>query len=200
MLGGTDGLEKKIRTMVAGQPPLSLDALQVKETDAGVEVAATISTKSMLSLLDLKKNARELPHAALDIAGDFDVRLKGLDIDFTRTVKVHEALGLLAVAVSKEERDKRRLVYILHLPVPPEESNAMTVEDGGKTLKWEATLGEAIKKPVVTSFRARMPIPTAVWYAAGLLVVALSALARKVWKWRKRALQATAKAKTGPIP
>ena len=190
LAGGTEELEAKIRTMIASQPQLSLDALQVKEIEAGIEVSATVSTKSMLSLLDLKKGegARQLPGAAIDIAGNFDVRLQGLDIDFTRTVKVREALGLLSMGVGKEERDTRRLVYILHLPVPPEESNAMKVEDDGRTLKWETTLGEALKKPVVTSFRARMPIPTRVWYGLALVIVAITALARTVWKWRRRRL------------
>ena len=192
LAGGSDGLEQKIRTMIATQPKLSLDALQIKEVATGVEVSATVSTKSMLSLLDLKKGegVRQLPGAAIDLAGDFDVRLKGLDIDFTRTVKVKEALGMLSIGVGKEERDRRRLVYILHLPVPPEESNAMKVEDGGKTLKWEITLGEAIKKPVVTSFRARMPIPTAVWYGLALVIVAVTALVRMVLKWRRKARMA----------
>ncbi len=202
MLGGTEGVEKKVRDMIARQPPLSLDALEVKETDDGVRISGTVSAKSMLSLLDLKKGegSRELPAAALDIAGDFDVRLQGLDIDLTRTVKVKEAVGLFSLAVGKEEREKRRLVCILHLPMVPQESNAMTVEDGGKTLKWETTLGEALKKPIVTHVRARMPIPTAVWYAAALLLVALIALVRMIWKWRKRALQASAKPQIGPIP
>jgi hypothetical protein len=192
LAGGEDGLEEKIRTMIASQPKLSLDALQIKEIETGVEVSATVSTKSMLSLLDLKKGegARQLPGAALDIAGNFDVRLQGLDIDFTRTVKVKEALGMLSIGVGKEERETRRLVYILHLPVPPEESNAMKVEDGGKTLKWETTLGEAIKKPVVTSFRARMPIPTELWYSLALVIVALTALVRMVSKWRRKSRMA----------
>ena len=202
LAGGTEGIEEKIRTAIATQPKINLDALQVKETDAGVEISATVSTKSMLDLLDLKKGegVRQLPGSAVDLAGDFDVRLRGLDIDFTRTVKVKEALGMMSIGVGKEERDTRRLVYILHLPVPPSSTFIAFDSIGGKTLRWESTLGEAIKKPVVTSFRARMPIPTAVWYAAGLLIVALTALGRKVWKWRKAARAASRKILSGPIP
>ncbi|WP_035613848.1 hypothetical protein [Haloferula sp. BvORR071] len=186
--GGTEGLEKKIRDMMATQPKLRLDALEVKETESGVRVAARISTDSLLALLDLKKNAggRELPGAAMDLAGNFDVRLIGLDVDFARTVKVREALGLASFGVSKDDREKRKLIYILHLPKPAKESNAMTTEDDGKTLKWEATLGEAMKKPLVTSFRASMPIPPTVWYGLALVLVAITALARAVWKWRTR--------------
>ena len=61
----------------------------------------------------------------------------------------------------------------------------MVIEDDGKTLKWEATLGEAMSKPLVTRFRARMPVPVAGWYGLGLVVVAFAVLARKLWKWRR---------------
>src|SRR6476660_2473852 len=64
--GGIEGLERKIRDMMATQPKLNLDALDLKETEAGVRVAAKISTDSILSLLDLKRDesARQLPGAA----------------------------------------------------------------------------------------------------------------------------------------
>jgi hypothetical protein len=187
LTGGAEGLEKKIRDLMATQPKLKLEALRVTEGEQGATVAATVTTESMLSLLDLKKsdNMRNLPGAATDIAGDFDVRLSGLDIDFSRTIKVKDALGLASLGVGPEDRKNRKLVYILHLPKRPEESNAMVIEDDGKTLRWEATLGEAMSKPLVTSFRARMPVPIAVWYGLGLVVVALTVLARKIWKWRK---------------
>jgi hypothetical protein len=188
LTGGTEGLERKIRELIATQPMLKLEALSVTEGERGVTVAATVTTESMLSLVDLKKSddMRTLPGAATDIAGDFDVRLQGLDIDFSRTIKVRDALGLAAIGVGAEDRKNRKLTYVLHLPKRAESSNAMIVEDDGKTLKWEATLGEAMSKPLVTSFRARMPVPVAVWYGLGLVVVALTVLMRKVWKWRKR--------------
>ncbi|WP_367874522.1 hypothetical protein [Luteolibacter sp. Populi] len=192
LTGGTEGLEQKIRQMMATQPKLSLDKLEITTSGDGVKVAAKVSTKSLLALRDLKKDdsTRSIPGAAVDIAGVFDVHRRGLDIDFVRTIKVKDALGLAAFAIGKEDRDKRRLTYILHLPKPAAESNAMFIEDDGKTLKWEATLGEAMKKPLVTSFRAQIPIPTAVWYGLGLVAVALIALGRKIWKWRKRAMMA----------
>ena len=187
LTGGTEGLEGKIREMMSKQEPqLKLEALQITEGEQGTRVAATVTTESMLSLMDLKKSddMRTLPGAATDIAGNFDVRMRGLDIDFSRTIKVKDALGFAALGVNAEDRKNRKLVYILHLPKRPAESNAMIIEDDGKTLKWEATLGEALSKPLVTSFRARMPIPTAVWYGLALVVVALTVLARKIWKWR----------------
>ncbi len=187
LTGGTEGLESRIRDLVATQPMLKLEALKVTEAERGVTVAATVSTESMLSLVDLKKSddMRSLPGAATDIAGDFDVRLIGLDLDFSRTIKVKDALGLAAIGVGADDRKNRKLTYILHLPKRPLESNAMVIEDDGKTLKWEATLGEAMSKPLVTSFRARMPVPVAVWYGLGLVVVAFAVLARKLWKWRR---------------
>jgi hypothetical protein len=185
--GGSEGLETRIRDLMAKQPKLKLESLSITDGEQGAKVAATVTTESMLSLVDLKKDddMRTLPGAAVDIAGDFDVRMRGLDIDFSRTIKVKDALGLAALGVSGEDRENRKLTYILHLPKRPEESNAMVIEDDGKTLRWEATLGEAMSKPLVTSFRARMPVPIAVWYGLGLVVVALTVLARKIWKWRR---------------
>lgn len=189
LAGSAEGLESKIRELMSKQEPqLKLEALQITEGEQGIKVAAIVTTESMLSLMDLKKSdgMRALPGAATDIAGNFDVRMRGLDIDFSRTIKVKDALGFAALGVNADDRKNRKLVYILHLPKRPKESNAMIIEDDGKTLKWEATLGEAMSKPLVTSFRARMPVPTAVWYGLGLVVVALTVLLRKIWKWRAK--------------
>ena len=187
LAGGTEGLDRRLRELMATQPKLKLEALSVTEGDTGVTVAATITTDSMFNLMDLKKSEgmRTLPGAATDITGDFDVRMLGLDIDFSRTIKVKDALGLGAIGISTEDRQNRKLAYILHLPKKPKSSNAMVIEDEGKTLKWEVTLGEAMQKPLVTSFRARMPIPMAVWYGTALVIVALIVLAWKIWKWRR---------------
>jgi hypothetical protein len=191
LAGGTEELETRLRELMATQPKLKLEALQVSEGETGVTIAATVTTESMLSLMDLKKSGdmRTLPGSAVDIAGDFDVRMVGLDIDFSRTIRVKEALGLGAFGVSAEDKKNRKLAYILHLPKKPLSSNALAIEDDGKTLRWELTLGEAMQKPLVTSFRARMPVPVAVWYGAALILVALTILLWKIWKWRRRSAE-----------
>jgi hypothetical protein len=186
--GGTAGLEEKIRQLVASQPRIRLDSVKVAVVDDQARIAVSLSTDSMLSLLDLQNSEefKELPSSAADIAGDLVVRLKGLDIDFTRTVKVRKALGLASLAISREERATRNLEYIIHLPKAPKESNATSVADGGKTLMWKSTLGEALAKPVVTHFRAALPIPWYAHVAAGLLLAGIVALILHIRRKRRQ--------------
>jgi hypothetical protein len=188
LAGGTAGLEAKVRELVATQPEIRLDAVSVTIAGGEAKIAVALSTDSMLSLIELQESEafQELPDAAGNIAGTVVVKLKGLDIDFTRTVKVREALGLASLAIGGEDRARRSLEYIVHLPKAPKESNATSTADGGKTLVWKSSLGDALKKPVVTRFRAALPIP---WYAhaaAGLLLAGIVALVLRVRRRRRQ--------------
>ncbi len=178
MAGGEATLETKIRELVARQPELRLDGLEVRTEGDRATVEAEISTDSVFSLRNLKKGEedRDMPAAAADLAGDFDVQMRGWNVDFSRTIRVREALGLASLAVGKDERAKRRLRYIVHLPEAAIESNADTISNGGRTLAWDSTLGDALGRPLVTRFKARMPVPPALWFAAGLVVLALTVL------------------------
>ena len=153
--------------------------------DERATVSVNVSTKSMLSLLDLKKSDsfQSLPETAANIAGHFDVRLRWLDLDFSRSIHVKEALGLASLVVGGDDRENRRLTYIIHLPKPAKENNATQVTDGGKTLTWDYPLGEAMQKPIVTRFRASMPIPRYAWAAAAGLLVTITGIGG--WMTRK---------------
>jgi hypothetical protein len=186
--GGIAGLEQKVRELVATEPKVRLDDVKVSTAGGEARIAVKLSTDSMLSLLELQESEafQELPDAAGNIAGTVVVKLRGLDIDFTRTVKVREALGLASLAIGAEDRRDRSLEYIVHLPKAPKESNATRTENGGKTLVWKATLGEALKRPLVTRFRAALPIP---WYAhaaAGLLLAGIVALVLRLRRKRRQ--------------
>ncbi len=186
--GGSAGLEAKIRRLVATQPKLRLDEVRVTTGDDEAKITVGISTDSMLALLDLQKTEdfKELPDAAQNIAGLVDVRLIGLDLDFTRTIKVREALGLASLAIGGEQRARRKLEYLIHLPKVPKESNATTVENGGKTLRWTATLGEAIRTPLVTRFRMSLPIPWFAHAAAALLLLGIVVLVLRIRRKRRQ--------------
>jgi hypothetical protein len=187
LLGGRAGLEKKIRELVATQPTLRLDAVEIRSEDDEVTLTVGISTESMLSLLELRESEefKTLPSAGAEIAGHFDVRPRGPGVDFTRTIRPREALGLAALAVGREDRATRRLTYIVHLPVAAREHNADRIEDGGRTLVWDRTLGSALKAPVVTHFHATLPIPWWGWAILGALVLLLVLAGR--WLWRRLA-------------
>ena len=181
-------LRPKVRELVATQPKIRLDKVSVTTAGGEAKIAVALSTDSMLSLIELQESEafQELPDAAGNIAGTVVVRLKGLDIDFTRTVKVREALGLASLAIGGEDRASRSLEYIVHLPKAPKESNATSTADGGRTLVWKSSLGDALKKPVVTRFRAALPIP---WYAhaaAGLLLAGIVVLILRIRRKRRQ--------------
>ncbi|RYD62284.1 MAG: hypothetical protein EOP83_15005 [Verrucomicrobiaceae bacterium] len=183
--GGTFGTEKKIRDLITAQPSLSLDGVFIDVKDNNATVTVRVSTKSMLSLRKLKKSEgfKSLPESTANIVGHFDVGLRGLDVDFARTVQVKEALGIASFAIRSNERRNRKLTYIVHLPKAAKENNATLVTDDGKTLTWDYTLGEAMKKPIITSFRAAIPIPRYLWAAAaGVLIVIVGIV---VWAAKK---------------
>lgn len=186
--GGAAGLEDKVRELIATQPKIRLDAVSVTTRDREARISVRLSTDSMLSLLELQESEafQELPNAAGNIAGTVVVQLRGLNIDFTRTVKVREALGFASLAIGAEERAQRNLEYIIHLPKAPKESNATLTADHGKTLIWKATLGEALKKPLVTRFVAPLPIPWYAHVAAGLLLAGIVALILRIRRKRRQ--------------
>lgn len=186
--GGTAGLEARVRELVATQPKIRLDAVNVGTGNDEAKIVVKLSTDSMLSLIDLQKSEafQQMPDAASNIAGTVVLKLKGLDVDFTRTVNVRKALGLATLAIGGEDRAKRSLEYIIHLPSAAKESNATSVTADGRTLAWKVTLGEALKKPVVTRFRAAMPIPWFVHLAAGLLLLGIVALVLRILRKRRQ--------------
>ncbi len=185
LAGGPQGLERHIRELIESQPPLKLEKIEVTRDRGEIRIAVDISTDSMLSLLDLKQNESmsELPSSAGDLMGNFDVRIHGLDIDLTRTVRAKEALGLTALGISREQREIRRLSYIIHLPKPPKESNAPRTEDGGRTLIWDHSLDEAMQGPLTVRFRARMPLPR--WVVPAFCAAAFAIVFASLRLWQR---------------
>jgi hypothetical protein len=178
-----DGSGRAELTYTIPQSAVNLSGGGASITTEGEEAKITlkISTDSMLALRDLQQSDdfKKMPSAAGHIFGSFDVRLMGFSIDFSRTIRVREALGLAVLTIDRDARAKRQLEYIIHLPTPVKKSNATSVTDGGKTLRWSQSLGEAMKQPVITQFRAEIPIPWFIWVAGGLLAISL--LAAVIW-------------------
>lgn len=186
--GGSEALAAKIREAILKQPMLKLDGVSVQDEGSRTTIAVKISTDSVLSLRDLDDgdDLATMPSAAVDLAGKFEVHRQGLDIDFARTIRVREALGLASYTIRDADRRNCRLVYIFHLPTPASESNATQILNGGKTLVWDSSLGDALRQPLVTSFKARIPIPRMVWLVAGLLSLVLIGLLLRLRVSRRR--------------
>lgn len=181
LAGGAEGMERQVRELVATMPELRLDSLSIQPVADGMEMAANLSTDSLLWLRDVKKNGalESVPESTTDFAGVFKVKMENLKVDFSRTISIGHALGFAALAINQDDRDNRHLYCAIHLPLPATESNATRVEDDGRTLVWDTTLGDALKGPVITRFRAPVPLPA--WVTPAATVVAMALLGLIFW-------------------
>lgn len=183
--GGASGVERLIREIIEEQEALTLERLEVVPANGELQIAVDLTTDSMLSLLDLKgsERFRDLPDSSVGVMGEFDVRVQGLTMEFTRTIRVDKALGLASIAISREEKSRRSLTYILHLPNPPKKANSDSTEDHGRTLVWKRSLGRALKDPVVIHFQGKMPLPR--WIVPTVAAVAFLAALSALRLWRR---------------
>jgi hypothetical protein len=187
-LGGSTGLERQVRELVGTQPELRLDSLKIDRAGDDIELAAHLSTDSLLWLRDIKKNAAlsKIPESTTDFAGVFKVKLESLKVDFSRTLNIGHALGLSSFLIGQEDRENRHFCCVIHLPLPAIESNATRTEDGGRTLIWDTPLGDALKGPVITRFRAPIPLPHWLVPASAGAVALLGLISWQVVRWRRR--------------
>jgi hypothetical protein len=186
--GGRESIEDQVHQALANDPNLELKALELTSSGESSVLRAKVSAKSLRKLIQLKNNSsfQELPSSAGAMAGDFKVATKGLQVDFTRTIRPADALGFGSLAISREQKQKRHLTYVIHLPTAATEHNAQRVEDGGRTLIWDSTLNEALKAPIITHVVFKMPMPMHI--VLPILITAALVLAWIVRKFTRRAI------------
>ncbi len=106
--------------------------------------------------------------------GTITVTLDGLKAGLTRDVDLgallDENLGKNSASILGDSEFR----YIVHLPEAAETSNAHTVENDGRTLKWAFKLSECRNKPISLNMVASIPLPWWV-YAAGIVILLLLA-------------------------
>lgn len=170
--GGADGVSRLLAEFLANAPGIRDASHEV--TEEGDRL--TIHVRAAFdSVREVKKSAspeslRELPSSAKGLAGEVKVSVDGRTIGFSRTIEAGNALPGITF-MPGAPMDGRNLTYILHLPVPATESNATQVEADGRTLIWNYPLQQAVKGPVVTHFKVKVPVPAWLWGAGagGLL-------------------------------
>ncbi len=133
------------------------------ETDNMMELEGALAAHT----LGVKPSkADKMLHA---IMGNITVNLKGFSADFTREVDLapllEGQLGKSGAAMLGESEFR----YTVHLSSAVDESNAHSVEDGGRTLKWRYRLSECGQKPIVLHMVAPIPLP---WWVYALVIVA----------------------------
>lgn len=162
MHGGPDGIKNLIDGFLKNTPEIrSSDCIVTTEGERlRVDLRAAFD-----SALDLKEVATggaisELPSAASHLAGEITADMQGRSIAFSRKISASKALPGAAF-LPDSQLEGHRMVYIMHLPAPADETNATRTEDSGRSLIWEIPVSQAVRAPFVTRFKMAIPIPWA---------------------------------------
>lgn len=186
--GGEEGIRQLIKRFLKDRPELALSLCDVSTEAERLRIHVRASFDSVMDLKRVsdKKSLENLPSPVTHLIGDLRLDVRGLSVDFARSIAPGQALpGSLFMPASQFQN--RNLTYIVHLPMAATESNATRLEDAGRTLIWDFPLGQVLERPVTTSFKARIPIPR--WFAVTTSLVALSTAVLvffKLRKWQRR--------------
>lgn len=185
MKGGEDGVSRMIDDFVRNAPEIRDSSHQVRAEGDRAVIKLRIAFDSALDLVDLAQgpSAGALPDAAKHLAGDVKVGFKGRTLELERSASPGKALPGSAFLPAKTLAG-HRMISIVHLPAPAFDHNATRVENGGRTLVWNVPLAEAVRKPVVSRFKMKVPLPLGLMGAIGAPVSLLA-----LWglvRWRRR--------------
>ena len=178
--GGATGVDELISSFLEGQPGATHT---VTSEDGRLKVFVRLPFDSPQDLKNLAspEKAGTLPPSFKYFAGTIDIQRSGRTFEISRTVDPGKALPG-ARFIPKSQLVGRQLSYIIHLPIPAEESNATRTEDSNRTLIWEVPLAKGLSAPIATRFKAVIPIPG--WLIPTgigtilILIIAASALLR----------------------
>lgn len=173
--GGDSGIRNMIADFLKQTPELAASHYEVVTEENRVRVTVTAAFDSALALKDIvsRNSHKSLPSAATHLAGIVTADMQWNTLDFSRKISASRALpGSAFLPASKF--DGHRVLYIMHLPAVPSESNATRVEDFGRTLVWDIPLAQAVKSPVVIRFKMAVPIP---WRLVSAIAIPLLAAA-----------------------
>lgn len=186
--GGEEGVKKLLGKFLADTAGISSSDYEVTTEGDRLKIRVRAAFRSVVDLKKISKSdpLKKLPSSANGLAGDVKIRREGRTLDFSRTISAGNALPGAIFLPASQFKD-RRLTYILHLPEAPLESNATRTEDGGSTLVWDYPLGQAVRAPFTTHFKAKIPIPSWVFASAGVGALAIGATGFYIFrKWRRR--------------
>jgi hypothetical protein len=168
--GGVAGVEKMIDSFLKEIPGIEATRREVTVNGDRAEVALAFRFDSALDLTEFAESPamRELPSAVTHLTGHVDVSLRGRELTYTRRSDPGRAIP--GVSLLPASRLDGRLVTIIHLPSPANETNATRMENGGRTLVWDTPLADAVKAPLVMHFKMDIPIPWTLVLGVGVPV------------------------------
>lgn len=190
--GGEAGVSKLLGEFLSTAPGITTSSYEVSTADDRIHIHVRAAFDSALDFKSISSDdsVEKLPSSASHLLGIFKVGIEGRTVDFRRTVSPGRALpGVGFLPASQFEG--RKLEYIVHLPVVPETSNATRVENEGKTLVWDYTFAQAVKKPLDLRFVAKAPIPGWIYATAGAVILFLVAIPFGIRSLRRKNASAT---------
>lgn len=175
--GGAEGVREMLGKFLQTAPGLTHSSHEVVAEGDRLKIHVQVSFDSVRDVAKASGPApmEKLPSSANGLAGEVKVAMDGRTIDFSRKISAGDALPGIGFIPGSPMRD-RNLTYILHLPVAAEESNATRVENEGRTLVWDYPLADAVKAPVLTRFKVRVPVPAWLWASGAAGAVAAVSL------------------------
>jgi hypothetical protein len=177
--GGEDGVAQLIDDFLMRRPGIKSmgHGISVKNNRANLDVRFRFdSAEELIAAMSAPSDA-QLPQVVAGILGTAQIQTHWLQVRFSRVMNLGDSLAgarWLPGAVL----DDHRIRTTLHLPVRAESSNAMRVEDGGRTLVWEHHLTDAVARPMKQEFTMPVPIP---WF--GILATVFPGLLLAGWVW-----------------
>jgi hypothetical protein len=183
--GGESGIHRMIEEFLRATPAISNSSCAVTTVGDRLKIRVQTRFDSALDLKDISASSaiKKLPSAAHGLAGEIKAEVRGLSVDFARTMRLGDALpGSQFIPAS--QLAGRNLTYIIHLPKAATDSNATRTEDSGRTLIWDFPLSEALQGPITTRLTAPIPIP--IWaiatisiFGIALMIIAARKLIRR---------------------
>lgn len=184
-MGGEAAMRTKIENYFAGQKTVSMKHLSLSNQQGSVildiKVEFTQASDFIALLNGGAGDTTDVEPDALDmLLGKMTANREGLSIAIQRDVDIRKLFPQGLFKLTGEQTRDRNLEYIIHLPVIPHTSNAHEITDGGKTLRWNYPLSQALQEPLFLKVLAPIPIPS--WIFG---IIALLLCGGFFWIWRK---------------
>jgi hypothetical protein len=183
MKGGEQKLGQLLGGFLRDSPELRGSTYRIREDGDRAAIDLDLTFGSALDLADSlnSPSAQALPDAAKHLAGEIQTRIRGRTLELERCVSPGKALpGAAFLPASTFEG--RRMISIVHLPAPAFDHNATRVENGGRTLVWDVPVAEAMRKPLVSRFKMKSPVPWPLVGGVGAAICLIAAWAGLRWK------------------
>lgn len=152
------------------------DAMQLREImESELEMSAGDEWLDVKLLAKLKA-----------IIGDLSIGVKGMKIEYKRTINLGDSLKRQLPLLRPSMLGKYQFRYSLTIPSPATSHNATTTSNNGKTLTWVMPIKDYFDEPFIMQATLPIPLPWWVWLLVGLAVLVIMLILWKIFSCLKR--------------